>query len=165
MLVLRSSDKYQSGLGLIESLIALLVISVGLLGIAALQITSMKQSSSAQFHSMAVWFNYEMTDRINANRGITVFPQYAGISTADAHSQNCETAASPCTPAQMIEADAKIWSELVSKLPSGKGVIIQNDDNSLQVTVMWDDGADESNCTNNVPNSDGMTCYSVTLQP
>jgi type IV pilus assembly protein PilV len=163
MLVLRSSDKHQNGLGLIESLIALLVISVGLLGIAALQITSMKQSSSAQFHSMAVWFNYEMTDRINANRG--VFAQYTGISTTDSHTQTCNTKDSPCTPAQMIEADAKIWSELVSKLPSGKGVIIQNEDKSLQVTVMWDDGADESNCTNNVPNSDEMTCYSVTIQP
>ncbi|MCP4235444.1 MAG: prepilin-type N-terminal cleavage/methylation domain-containing protein, partial [Aestuariibacter sp.] len=34
-------DNRQSGMGLIEALIALLIISIGLLGIAALQITSL----------------------------------------------------------------------------------------------------------------------------
>lgn len=161
MQLIKSNCKYQAGLGLIESLIALLVISVGLLGIAALQITSMKQSSSAQFHSMAVWFNYEMTDRINANR--VAFAQYDGIDTTSAPSKDCET--SFCSPADMVEADAEVWSNMVSNLPSGKGVVTLQEDGSLLVSVMWDDGADESNCIYGEPDSSGMTCYTVTLQP
>lgn len=153
--------KYQTGLGLIESLIALLVISVGLLGIAALQITSLKQSSSSQYHSQAVWYNYEMTDRIEANRG--AFAQYAGIDTTQTYSMDCESSA--CTPANMVQADAQVWSNLVSNLPSGKGVITQSN-GLLQVTVMWDDGAEKSNCIYGEPVTAGTTwtCYTVTLQ-
>lgn len=150
----------QKGIGLIESLITLLVISIGLLGIAALQITSLKQSTSSQAHSQAVWFSYEMTDRINANRG--AFDQYIGIDTNNSYSMDCS--ASACTPAQMVDADAKIWSDLVKTLPDGRGVITQPVAGTLQVSVMWDDGSDESNCIYNEPNSAGMTCYTVTIQ-
>jgi type IV pilus assembly protein PilV len=160
--MLKNNRKHQLGLGLIESLIALLVISIGLLGVAALQITSLKQSSSAQNHSQAVWYSYEMTDRINANRGAIL--QYVGIDTANTYDKDCQ--GSPCSPSDMVTADAQIWKNLVSKLPSGRGVITQPNAGvqALQVTVMWDDGADESNCTNGEPNSNGMTCYTVTIQ-
>lgn len=161
MLNLSKHLKNQPGFGLIEALIALLVISVGLLGIAALQITSLKQSSSAQHHSQAVWYNYEMTDRIEANR--VAYGQYAGVDTSKNYSMDCENSA--CTPSKMVEADAQIWGNLVSNLPSGRGVITQNN-GILQVTVMWDDGADKSNCIYGEPVTSGTTwtCYTVTLQ-
>ena len=69
----------QRGVSLIESMIALLVISIGLLGIAALQITSVKQNSSALQHSQSVWISYDISDRIRANFG--EFANYAGIDT------------------------------------------------------------------------------------
>ena len=149
----------QSGLGLIESLIALLVISIGLLGIAALQISSLQQSSSANWHSQAVWYSYEMTDRINANRG--ALANYAGIDTSGNYSQDCQTAA--CTAAQMVTADAQEWQSLVSNLPQGRGFVVQNGA-LLTVSVMWDDGADATNCTNGEADSANMTCFTVTIQ-
>jgi len=88
----------QRGVSLIESMIALLVISIGLLGIAALQITAMKQNTSALNHSQAVWIGYNIADRIRANFG--EFDQYAGIDTNSSYTQDCSTSA--CTAQQAI---------------------------------------------------------------
>lgn len=155
---LAMSLKKQIGMGLIESLIALLIISIGLLGIAALQITSLKQSSSSQWHSQAVWYSYEMTDRINANR--TVFAQYGGIDTDNTYNQDCEGAT--CTPAQLVTADAQDWKDLMDTLPDGRG-FISSTANTLTISVMWDEGESSTNCTNDVTSPNDRTCFTVTV--
>ncbi|MCP4186677.1 MAG: type IV pilus modification protein PilV [Gammaproteobacteria bacterium] len=154
-----SLNNRQSGMGMIEALIALLIISIGLLGIAALQITSLQQSSSANWHSQAVWYNYEMTDRINANRDSLA--SYAGIDTAGSYGQDCQ--ATDCTSQQMVNADAQEWQTLVGNLPEGRGFVSQNGD-LVTVSVMWNDGADATNCINGEADSANMTCFTVTMQ-
>lgn len=154
-----NTAKKQAGLGMIESLMALVIISIGLLGIASLQITGMQQSSSAQWHSQAVWYSYEMIDRINANR--SAFDQYANRNTDGTTATDCLN--NPCTPAQMLEADLDDWANLVSLLPGGKGEILQPEANTLQVSIMWDDNSGESNCLFGEGNSTGQTCYTVTI--
>ncbi len=91
------APKQQRGVSLIESMIALLVISIGLLGIAAMQMTAMKQNGSALHHSKAVWAAYDMADRIRANFG--QFGIYDGIDTTTVYNQNCTTGV--CTAAEM----------------------------------------------------------------
>jgi len=147
-----------------ESLVALLVISIGLLGIAALQITSLKLSSNAQWHSQAIWFNYEITDRMSANRDVNgnILNDYNGIDTSNDYDQDCTAA--PCSPQNLALADATEWKALVTTLPEGRGVIRSLGANAYMVTVMWNDGQDESNCTNGEPDPDGMTCFTVTVQ-
>ena len=81
----------QQGLTIVESMVALLVISIGLLGIAALQLTAMQQNSSALHQSKAVWAGYAMADRIRANN--IRFADYSGIDTNDAYSQDCMSSA------------------------------------------------------------------------
>jgi type IV pilus assembly protein PilV len=152
--------KNQMGLGLIESLIALLVISIGLLGIAALQITSMQQTSSSQWHSQAIWYSYEMTDRISANSAN--YALYDKIDTNKSYSMDCKT--NSCTPVQMMTADAQDWSDMVKTLPEGRGVITLNQ-NSLTVSVIWQDNAGESNCTNGEPHTSTQSCFTVTITP
>jgi type IV pilus assembly protein PilV len=153
------SKSKQQGVSLIESMIALLVISVGLLGIAALQITAMSQNSSALNHSQAVWIAYNISDRIRANDN--EFDNYAGIDTNNSYSQDCMS--STCSNAQMLTADAADLGTLVSSLPAGRGIIANNVD-GLVVSIMWDDegtGATGTNCGNN-PDVD-LTCYTVAL--
>ncbi|MEM7563687.1 MAG: type IV pilus modification protein PilV [Pseudomonadota bacterium] len=154
-----SRKKLQSGLTLVESMIALLVISIGLLGIAALQITAMGQNTSALNHSQAVWIAYNMSDRIRAN--ISEFNNYDGIDTTTGYAQDCMSSA--CTNNQMLTADAADWTTLVGNLPAGRGQITSNAD-GLLVTVMWDDegtGATGTNCGNN-PAVD-LTCYTLAV--
>ena len=56
----------QSGVGIIEVLIALVVVSLGVLGMASLQLTGMKHSSSGYNRSMAVLFAENMASRMRA---------------------------------------------------------------------------------------------------
>ncbi len=150
----------QQGVSLIESMIALLVISIGLLGIAALQITAMKQNSSALHHSQSVWISYDIADRIRANFG--EFDNYVGIDTDNTYAQDC--LASACSSTQLITSDAQNWASLVQNLPSGRGTITSPVANELLIRVMWDDegtGATGTNCGTD-PATD-LTCFSATM--
>ena len=152
---------FQQGVTLAESMIALLVLSIGLLGIASLQITAMSQNASSLNHSQAVWYAYNMSDRIRAN--ISEFANYDGIDTSGSYSQDCMSAA--CTNAQMLTADAADWASMTGNLPGGRGIITSTAD-GLLVSVMWDDegtGATGTNCGTN-PNVD-LTCYTLVVAP
>lgn len=152
-------NKEQLGLSLIESMVALLVISVGLLGIAALQVTSMQQNNSALQHSQAVWIGYNMADRIRAN--MPQFDSYVGTDTSNEYAQDC--AANACTAAQMVVADQADWATAVEALPGGRGRITQPVANQLRIDVMWDDegtGAVGTGCSGGAAD---LTCYTVTL--
>lgn len=149
----------QQGLTLVESMVALLIISVGLLGIAALQLTAMQQNSSALHQSKAVWAGYAMADRIRANN--IRFSDYSGIDTNAAYAQDCM--GSTCNSNQLVIADAAEWTDTVRDLPGGRGQVTGNA-NRLIVTVMWDDegtGANGTGCSGNAQVD--LTCYSVTL--
>lgn len=152
-------NNHQRGVSLIESMVALLVISIGLLGIASLQITAMKQNAIALNQSQAVWIAYNMADRVRAN--VSQFTNYVDVDTSNSYSQNCMGAT--CNNVQMVTADAADWSDHVQKLPAGRGRIT-GDATQLAVTVLWDDegtGAIGTGCSND-PAVD-LTCYTVTL--
>jgi type IV pilus assembly protein PilV len=149
----------QRGLTLIESMVALVVISIGLLGIAALQLTAMQMNSSALHQSKAVWAGYAMADRIRTNN--IRFADYSGIDTNDPYSQDCMS--NPCNNDEMVTADAAEWTDSMRDLPNGRGQVTGNA-NLLIVTVMWDDegtGATGTGCSGNVQVD--LTCYSVPL--
>lgn len=149
----------QRGVTLIEAMIALLVISVGLLGIASLQITAMSQNASALNHSQAVWIAYNMSDRILAN--ISQFNNYDGADTASSSPQDCLT--NSCSNAQMVTADIADWATLVGNLPGGRGIIRSNAD-GLLIDVMWDDdgtGATGTGC--DPTDSNDLTCYTLAV--
>lgn len=57
----------QSGVTLIEVLISLLVLGIGVLGAAALQLNALKYTDSASLNSQASFIAYDMMDRIRAN--------------------------------------------------------------------------------------------------
>jgi type IV pilus assembly protein PilV len=162
MLVIHKPIKHnrQRGVSLVESMIALLVISIGLLGIAALQITSMKQNNSALHHSQAVWIGYNIADRIRAN--FARFDSYAGINTSNSYSQDCVSG--PCSAGQLVVADAANWATAMQTLPGGLGIISSPSANELLITIMWDDegtGATGTACGSD-PAKD-LTCYTVSL--
>jgi type IV pilus assembly protein PilV len=151
----------QRGLTLIESMVALMVISIGLLGIASLQGTSMRQTASSLNHSKAVWFAYDMADRIRVNTAGAA--NYAGIDTETEYQQDCKSAA--CSAAQMVTADAAAWSRNLQGLPAGRGMIVGNA-SRLILTVMWDDESTGARGTDCGPDPEvDLTCYRITLLP
>ncbi len=75
-----SGSRAQDGMTLIEVLVALLVLAVGLLGAAAIQLNALKYTDSSLMTSQASFIAYDMMDRIRANSGAdyTVTPPTSG---------------------------------------------------------------------------------------
>lgn len=63
-------NRKQRGLTMIEVLVALLVLAVGLLGVAGMQTVSMQQTQGADRRSVAVLHAQTMADEIRSNRGM-----------------------------------------------------------------------------------------------
>jgi type IV pilus assembly protein PilV len=64
--------KVQRGMTMLEILIAVMVLSVGLLGVAGLQTTNLRNSQSAHQRTMAVLLASGMAERIRANRTVAL---------------------------------------------------------------------------------------------
>jgi type IV pilus assembly protein PilV len=109
----------QRGFGLIESLVALVVISVGMIGIAALYGQGLGASRTAYYRTQAVNLAADMADRIRVNRR-------GGASYGGAAANNgCDPGGGVnCTPAQMAAHDLSVWQAQVGTLmPAGVGVV------------------------------------------
>ena len=151
----------QHGVSMIESLVSVVVIAIGLLGLAALQINSLKNNSSAYFHTQAVMMAHNMADRIRANQ--VQILNYVGVDTAKQYDQDC--LAQACTSAEMLQADATEWSALVANIPAGRGIVRAPVANQLDIVVMWDDdgtGATGTACGTD-PQVD-LSCYTVSMR-
>jgi len=67
---------HSTGMTLVEVLVALVVISVGLLGIAALQITSLRNSQESFLRTQATALADDIIDRMRANRTVALTNGY-----------------------------------------------------------------------------------------
>src|SRR5688572_8922318 len=110
----------QRGITMVESLVALVVIAVGMLGIAGLYLSSMQASRSAKLRSHAVELASSIADRIRANRDAAAAygtDSYGG----EPATQDCDTKL--CTAAQLAQDDLARWIEDIrATLPGADAV-------------------------------------------
>ena len=115
-----NSQHKQKGFSLIEALVAFLILSVGMLGIASLQTMSLKSGHTAAMRTVAVVKVKEILESMRSNT--TVIANFAA-GTADMGTDNgCSqttVAAATCTPAQMAQDELFRWkSSLIEALPN-----------------------------------------------
>ena len=111
------------GFTLLEVLIALLIFSLGMLGLAGLMVVSVKTNNSAYLRTQASFLAQSMADRMRANT--SVINSYNGTyDTSSAGPSTC----SACDPAQLVARDRAIWSrQLVDSLsPTATATIACN---------------------------------------
>lgn len=123
---------------MIEVLVTLMVLSIGLLGLAAMQANSIQNTHGAYVRTQATYLAYDMLDRMRANMTGVTANNYNNIDTvADDYLQpGC--IAVDCTPAQMATHDAAEWeSNLAAQLPEGQGTIVAAGVNVFIITVTW----------------------------
>lgn len=127
----RSPVHGQRGFSLLEVLIAIVVMSFGLLGLVGLQMTAMKNNSSAHYRAQATLLAYDIVDRMRANREVALAEGY-DLAFSDS---------APGTTTTVVNADKAAWlSALAARLPSGDGSIdMTTTTNTVVVTVRWDD--------------------------
>ena len=108
------------GFSLIEVLVALLVLSIGLLGLAALQTTSLQYNTGSYFRTQATFLAYDIIDRMRANTDAVVDNDNNGYdqptTTNVSPPVNCDTTS--CTSAELALYDVKKWYDrIVIALP------------------------------------------------
>lgn len=81
--------RYQTGMTLIEVLVAVLILAIGLLGAAVIQLNALKYTDSSRMTSQASFIAYDMLDRIRANAGA----DYAWRRDARAPASNASASA------------------------------------------------------------------------
>jgi len=130
-------NKNHSGFTLLEVLIALLVLSVGLLGLASLQTRGLATGHNAYLRSQAVLLARDMVERIRAN-GNPGLAETAYSIAYDHEQGNSDCVTTSCAPNAMARFDIDQWLlSLSNTLPAGDGEIIKNSD-GYQITVQWD---------------------------
>ena len=130
------SVRRQQGFSLVEAMVALVVLAVGMLGIAGLYVTTLRSGGGAIYRMQAVNLASDLADRIRVNRGANVL--YAGAAA----NNNCYGAgAVDCTPAQMAANDLLVWQGQVAQiLPNGNSAVAVNGaavPYTYTITITW----------------------------
>jgi type IV pilus assembly protein PilV len=124
---------HQKGFTLLEVLVAIVVLSIGLLGLAGLMASSVRNNHSAYQRTQAAWLAYDMVDRMRANRAFAV---------TSATDYNVALGVASAAPAgQLAKADVDDWkTALRTTLPAGDGsVTVTAATGAATVVVQWND--------------------------
>ena len=120
----------QVGVALLEVMIAVLVVSFGLLGVAALQVAGFKSNQTAQLRSTVVAQANDMADRMRANMTGVRTGEYKAITNKDPIPTDKPACASSfsatagCSAKEMAAYDAFVWQTANrSLLPGGGGTV------------------------------------------
>lgn len=130
-----SNRDVQYGFTLVEVLIAALVLSIGLLGLAGLQAVSLKMNHGAYLRSQATNLAIEIADSMRANRSNA--DTYSGTYATDPCVLNYDRTTSGPTNTD----DTAEWSNrLACLLPSGRGtIVVPTGSQRATITVIWDE--------------------------
>lgn len=147
----------QRGDSLLELLVAVLVIGVGALGLAKLQMTSAQNNRAALQHGMATALAEDMLERLRANPRAG----YAGIDIGTAPPAFVDCRRRPCTNTELEAFDVVAWKcalgrwrdqascataralgllaaeQLQPGLPNGDGAVTMGSGGLVTVTVQW----------------------------
>lgn len=114
MLGVKQPQQSQRGFTLLETLVALLILSIGLLGLASLQLTNVKNSRDAYYRTQAMILAQDIAERMRANRqGVE---ENAYHATLGAQNANCRQL-SGCTWSQLAGDDVYLWVNLNNSTP------------------------------------------------
>jgi type IV pilus assembly protein PilV len=142
------------GFTLVEALVALVILSIGLLGVAGLQLTSLRANTSSTYRSQATFLAYDIADRMRANRQEALAGSYISAFGA----------ALPSSPATLAETDLVAWKTRVtngSLLPVGANAEIAWADATnrvIAIRIRWDDSHGD---TQEAQNATGVITFEM----
>lgn len=128
-----SSRPRQRGMTLVEVLVTVVLISVGLLGIAALQLTSLKNNKEAHVRSQATILAGDILDRMRANaRGFR-----AGEYVVDWDDTG--------TAGTLSGRDLSDWqAEIDRQLPNAAGRVQRDANNIATIEIRWSERGNDA---------------------
>lgn len=133
---------------MIEVLVAVILVAIGFLAIARMQVQGLSYSHSAYNRSQAHFMANDIIDRMRANVQGVVDGNYDNKSTTSTYeSHACSVTA--CTPAQTAQNDLAEWRKYLypdnnatPALPGtetivAKGTVVAKGDNAFTVNITW----------------------------
>lgn len=147
-------SRRSSGVTLIEVMIAILILSFALLGIAGLQITAAKYKIDTWARAAASSLISDLSERVRINTDAAGTSFFTAVPTTSAYaitdswatqqsasftvSTNCETTS--CNSADRATYDLLVWRQRVrDAMPQGAALISGTRRDGLDVTLMWMD--------------------------
>jgi len=174
----------QQGLTLLESLVAIVVLALGVLGMLGVQMRTLAETQTGVRRAQAVRLIEDLSERIKSNpRGLDQLDDYiADWDATVAAATDCSSAA--CTPAQLAAWDLKAWRDSVAEtLPLGQATTFASSDTDedgarrlLGVMVGWRVNERETEADSTYTTSfsvdtttqtcpQGLICHLVYIQP
>lgn len=149
------------GFGLLEVLISLVILSVGLLALAALHLYALRANHSAFLRAMAMNQVASISERMRANYSAVKLGAYNHLTPNNKIRPQCTL----CSTSEIAEIDAYDWNATnQTLLPSGQGEVI-GDGTHFKIIVRWDNhrsGATGTGCSGN--NKIDLTCLSMDIE-
>lgn len=129
---MKNIRKQQTGFTIVEILVAIIVMSVGIMGLMRLQMSTLQVNQGSSYRSQAVWAANDILDRMRANKSVVENQGY-DVAIADQ---------APADRTTVANNDIAEWLDhLDNWLPDGEGSINYDPGNQLvTVTIQWDEG-------------------------
>ena len=132
------------GFTLIEVMIALVIFSVGLIGLAGMQAVSVQDNTRSYARVQANFLAYDILDRMRANSDQAItYGSYTIALGANPNATLCNGTAATCSPAQLAASDLTEWKNtLALTLPAGDGSVTHTGSSLTDpfvITVSWKD--------------------------
>lgn len=181
------SVRLERGVTLVEVLIAVIILSIGLLGIAGLQVATAKYKLGSGVRSSIAVLYSDFADRVRLNPSMAGPNWLTGQTSTDIGSSDlngskytyqdtwanqqavadtalvstaCDGSTS-CTQSARATYDMLTWRKRVREnLPQGAVFVAGNRTTGIDVTMMW---MDKENTDKSVKTNDGTTATQVSL--
>ncbi len=133
--------KNNKGFSLVEVMVAMVIFSIGLLGLAGLQSLGMSNNQTAYLRTIAMQQAYNMADRMRDNITGVDAGEYDAITPASTPALNSFTNClkNSCDTINLAKFDHYEWnSNNASQLPEGRGSV-ERVNNQFIICVMWNE--------------------------
>jgi type IV pilus assembly protein PilV len=164
----KPARRTQRGDTMIEVLVTVIIIAIGVLGAAALQVTTLKNLSTSNSASIAAMVVEDFSERMRANPTAALAGNYVHSQAPDPPYPNCVKKA--CNTTDLATYDmGSWWTQLSDALPLASGEVTRNaGSNTFVITVRWDEDRNGSTGTDCPTKSTAdLECYrfNVTVTP
>ena len=130
--------QYQKGFTLLEVLIALLVVAIGVLGHAKMQVKSMDTAQRASFSQTANTALLDLAQRMRANSDAANGFVSSNLTTGASITASINCSANNCSESEFAEYELAEWfTHLQGSLPSPRFSVVSTG-NLYTLMLIWD---------------------------